>query len=130
MRRACRPVLISDFNEGGGPRAVLMLTVNSFNPVLKVHSNMKRTPLNSSDFRMGTLQIRSNRNHFYEGLKFKLIAYRKPLLQVPSSRSAGITAPSIMIVSIPLIHRTGRSATLYLRPAASIPSSQKPTEAA
>lgn len=49
---------------GGGPRAVLMLTVDSFNPVLKMHKNMKQTPLNSRDFKMGILQIHNNRNHF------------------------------------------------------------------
>ena len=41
----------------GGPRAVLMLIVNSFNPVLKMHKNMKQTPSNSRDFKLGILQI-------------------------------------------------------------------------
>lgn len=40
-----------------GPRAVLMLIVNLFNPVLKMHKNMKQTPSNSRDFKMGILQI-------------------------------------------------------------------------
>ncbi len=36
---------------------MLMLIVDSFNPVLKMHKNMKQTPSNSRDFKMGILQI-------------------------------------------------------------------------
>lgn len=62
--------MVTVCHTGGGPRAVLMLIVNLFNPVLKMHKSMKQTPSNSRDVKGGyTSNTHSNRNRFLKKSK-------------------------------------------------------------